>query len=349
MSSDPACSSRVPRPSSEVEDDSRPLAPMLVIQAWNDIHLGRWTEAASEIEAGARLGCDAGQAMWSVIADVGSAMLAAMRGDDDDVERALARVGPTTVGLGSGWVASTVEVVRAVNELGAGRPELAFTRLHDCIESSAPEAPWAVNHFADAAVLSGNLDEGRELLEALSGQVDATRGPLQAAALAYAEAVLADEPSADERQEGAIARLAPWPVHQARLQLHRGAWLRRHRRVADSRPPLRAARDRFEALGAGPLAERARRELRASGERSRQRDVTAWDQLSPQETEIAQLAAQGLSNREIGEQLFLSHRTVGAHLYRIFPKLGVTSRGQLHTVLAAGASGASGGMAVVGA
>ena len=105
--------------------------------------------------------------------------------------------------------------------------------------------------------------------------------------------------------------------------------------------PLRAARDLFEALGAAPRAERARRELRASGERSRQRDVTAWDQLSPQESEIARMAAEGLSNREIGEQLFLSHRTVGAHLYRIFPKLGVTSRGQLHTVLAAGASGAA--------
>ena len=98
--------------------------------------------------------------------------------------------------------------------------------------------------------------------------------------------------------------------------------------------PLQLARDLFEGVGAVALAERARREIRASGERIRAREITAWDQLSPQESEIAHLAAQGLSNRDIGTQLFLSHRTVGAHLYRIFPKLGVTSRGQLHQVLA---------------
>ena len=166
---------------------------------------------------------------------------------------------------------------------------------------------------------------------------DASRRPLQRAGLVYAQALLADEATADAQQALALEALAPWPVHQARLQLHRGAWLRRHRRVADSRVPLRAARDLFESLGAAPLAERARRELRASGERSRRRDITAWDELSPQESEIAHMAAKGLSNREIGERLFLSHRTVGAHLYRIFPKLGVTSRGQLHTVLGAGA------------
>jgi len=160
------------------------------------------------------------------------------------------------------------------------------------------------------------------------------RGPLDAAAHRYADAVLADDGTADEGQGAAIDDLAGWPIHQARLQLHRGRWLRRRRRVADSRVPLRAARDLFEAIGAAPLAERARRELRASGERIRRHEITEWDQLSPQETEIAHLAAEGLSNREIGDQLFLSHRTVGAHLYRIFPKLGVTSRGQLHRVLA---------------
>jgi DNA-binding CsgD family transcriptional regulator len=316
------------------EGDRRPLAPMLVMQAWNDIQLGRWTEAASEIEAGAELARETRQVTWSVVADVADALLAAMRGDEDQVERALARVGHAAIGRGNGWVASTVEVVRGINELSAGRPELAFTRLHGRIGSSAPEAPWAIDHFADAAMVSGRVDEGRAVLEASGGEVDASRGPLHVAAHVYAGAVLADEDTADERQRLAIDDLVTWPIHQARLQLHRGRWLRRHRRVADSRPPLRAALDLFVALGAAPLAEQARRELRASGERIRRRDVTAWDQLSPQETEIAHMAADGLSNREIGEQLFLSHRTVGAHLYRIFPKLGVTSRGQLHKVLA---------------
>jgi DNA-binding CsgD family transcriptional regulator len=80
-------------------------------------------------------------------------------------------------------------------------------------------------------------------------------------------------------------------------------------------------------------AERTRRELRASGERVRSRAPGGWAQLSPQELQIAQLAAEGLSNREIGERLYLSHRTVGSHLYRLFPKLGVTSRAQLRDAL----------------
>jgi DNA-binding CsgD family transcriptional regulator len=317
--------------------DDLERAPRQLKQAWNDIHLGHWTEAASELADATELAREPGQVLWSAVADVAGALLAAMRGDEDQIERTLVRVGPVAIGRPNGWVASTVEVVRAIYELIAARPDAAYTRLHDRLAFSEDASLWAIDYFADAAVLSGNVDEGRAVLDASGSEVAARRGPLHVAAHLYASAVLADEPTADERQGLAIDNLAGWPIHQARLQLHRGAWLRRHRRAADSRVPLRAARDLFEAVGAAPLAERARRELRASGERIRRREITEWDRLSPQESEIAHLAAEGHSNREIGDQLFLSHRTVGAHLYRIFPKLGVTSRGQLHSVLAAGA------------
>jgi DNA-binding NarL/FixJ family response regulator len=96
---------------------------------------------------------------------------------------------------------------------------------------------------------------------------------------------------------------------------------------------LRAARDTFDAIGTIPWSERARQELRASGETSRRRTPDARDQLTPQELQIAQMAAEGLTNREIGEQLYVSHRTVSSHLHRIFPKLGVTTRAALGTVL----------------
>jgi DNA-binding CsgD family transcriptional regulator len=129
------------------------------------------------------------------------------------------------------------------------------------------------------------------------------------------------------------ADLSRWPFDRARLLLAYDAWLRRRRRVAESRAPLRAARETFGALGAAPWGELARQELRASGETSRRRTPEAWGQLSPQELQIAQMAADGLTNREIGQRLYLSHRTVGSHLYRIFPKLGITSRAQLSTVL----------------
>jgi DNA-binding CsgD family transcriptional regulator len=115
----------------------------------------------------------------------------------------------------------------------------------------------------------------------------------------------------------------------ARLQLAYGAWLRRHRRVTESRAPLRAARQVFDALGCAPWGERACQELRASGKQSLGRAPAARDQLSSQELQIAQMAATGMTNREIGQQLYLSPRTVGSHLYRLFPKLGVTSRSQL--------------------
>ena len=101
-----------------------------------------------------------------------------------------------------------------------------------------------------------------------------------------------------------------------------GGWLRRHRRQAESRPVLRAAIEAFDALGTVSWGDRAREELRASGETSRRRSVASWDQLSAQELQIAQMAANGLSNRDIGQRLYVSHRTVGSHLYRVYPKLG---------------------------
>jgi DNA-binding NarL/FixJ family response regulator len=104
-------------------------------------------------------------------------------------------------------------------------------------------------------------------------------------------------------------------------------------RVSESRAPLRAARDAFDELGAPGWSERARQELRAAGETSRRRRPEAWSDLSPQELQIATLAAAGLSNRDIGERLYISHRTVASHLYRIFPKLGVASRAQLARAL----------------
>ena len=101
-----------------------------------------------------------------------------------------------------------------------------------------------------------------------------------------------------------------------------------------SRGPLRAADDTFSALSFAVLAECARQELRASGVTNRRHEPTEGTRLTPQELEIARLAADGLSNREIGQRLYISHRTVGYHLHRIFPKLGITSRSQLHATVA---------------
>ena len=156
--------------------------------------------------------------------------------------------------------------------------------------------------------------------------------------VSYGRAVLAATSGDAAAAEAAFATarsmdLERWPLARARLSLAYGTWLRRQRRVAESRAELRSARDLLDAIGVRYLADRAQQELGASGEATRHRGIDVLDQLTPQELQIARLAADGLSNREIGTRLYLSHRTVGSHLYRVFPKLGITSRAQLHTAL----------------
>jgi DNA-binding CsgD family transcriptional regulator len=155
--------------------------------------------------------------------------------------------------------------------------------------------------------------------------------------LSYARALLADDRDAEQLYASALRQdLARWPLLKARIQLAYGSWLRRQRRAVDARSPLRSAEDALKHAGATLWADRARSELRAAGERQALREVAsptptrfAAGTLTAQEMQIARLAAQGLSNREIGERLFLSHRTVGAHLHSLFPKLDITSRGQI--------------------
>jgi DNA-binding CsgD family transcriptional regulator len=121
------------------------------------------------------------------------------------------------------------------------------------------------------------------------------------------------------------------PMSKARTELLYGEWLRRNRRRSDAREPLRSAVAIFDEIGARSWAERARTELRATGESiaSAKEQATGAAQLTPQELQVVRLAASGMSNRDIGAQLFLSPRTVGYHLYKAFPKLGVADRHQL--------------------
>jgi DNA-binding NarL/FixJ family response regulator len=119
------------------------------------------------------------------------------------------------------------------------------------------------------------------------------------------------------------------PFDAARARLFHGEHLRRQRRRSDARAELRAALDAFESLGAAPWADRARAELRASGETAHKRNPGALAQLTPQELQVARLVGDGSSNKEVAAQLFLSPRTIDAHLRSVFSKLGITSRTQL--------------------
>jgi DNA-binding CsgD family transcriptional regulator len=192
---------------------------------------------------------------------------------------------------------------------------------------------WGLDHLADAAGVT-HRTAARAIVARLEPLVALTPATGIRLVVAYAQAVLADDALAEARFLAALDDdLAHWPLMRARLFLAYGTWLRRQRRSSEARAPLRRARDAFDAIGASPWAERANIELRAAGESSQRQRAGAVDQLTPQELQIAQLAAEGLSNRDIGQRLYLSHRTIGSHLYRIFPKLGVTSRAQLRAAI----------------
>ena len=133
----------------------------------------------------------------------------------------------------------------------------------------------------------------------------------------------------------------PRPFDLARTQLLLGEHLRRQRRRVDAREHLRAAIENFEALGAAPWAERARAELRATGETARKRDASTLAELTPQELQVARFVGEGLSNKEVAAQLFLSPRTIDAHLRNVFAKLGLTSRTQLARLELSGDGSAS--------
>ncbi|GIF62134.1 LuxR family transcriptional regulator [Asanoa ishikariensis] len=230
---------------------------------------------------------------------------------------------------------SLTQRIRGVTALGEGRPEEAFRELLRVFDpADVAYHPYVrftlLGHLAEAANYSGSLDEVRAVVAELTPIAALSRSPVLTAGLVYAGAVVADD--ADAYDAALAADLRDWPFERARVQLAYGGWLRRQRQAMESRPLLRAAAGTFDALGAAPWAERARAELRATGE-SRRKPTEALDALTPQEQQIAGLAAEGLSNREIAERLFLSPRTVTTHLYRLFPKVGVKSRGELAAVL----------------
>jgi DNA-binding CsgD family transcriptional regulator len=310
------------------------LPQALAQQAWNAIYTGNWSLAASAAEEAASLARDTRQALWEAAAKTVQSMIAAIRGDQAGAESRLREAEGMALPLGASAILADIQLARALLALGDGRYEEAFQHLQRTFEPHDPahhpvRSFWRIGDYAEASLRAGHVDQARQQLarsESLGRQ--APSGRLQVGLL-YARPLLADGDTAEAHFRAALAaNLTSWPLYRVRLLLEYGTWLRHRRRIAAARMPLRAARDAFEALGARPWAERARRELRASREAQR-RQPAAGIQLTEQEQQIAHLAAEGLSNREIAQRLYMSHRTVGAHLYRIFPKLGITSRTQL--------------------
>jgi DNA-binding CsgD family transcriptional regulator len=304
--------------------------------------LADWNVAIPAADEGRRLAIEFGEPMWEAGAATVAATIAGMRGDAAAAEAAAQEAERQGLAAGAHTTVALAQVGRVLAALGMGQHADAYVaarRLFDPDDTAYHPviSSWIIGELAEAAIHADQVDDARARLTA----VEAAAGPAPALwvalGLRHARALLAadDEEAAPHFAEALAADLDRWPFQRARLLLAYGQWLRRQRRIADSRAPLRTARGIFDALGCASWSDRARRELRASGESSRRRDLEARDQLTAQELQIAQLAAEGLTNREIGQRLYLSHRTIATHLYRVFPKLGITARTELAATLAA--------------
>jgi len=316
------------------------LAQTLVFEAWAEVQEGAARVAITAAAEGVQLAQETRHVRFVVVGQLAEAIAAVEMGADEPAEQLIGVAEEMLLPLGGNPLLSLVALARGRQALAHERFAEAYAhllRIFDPNDAAYHQfvGGWVLADLADAALQGdGDREVVDELLRQWEAVATATGAPHLDVQLRYAKAVLADEGKAEPLYESAMSAGAEgWPFYAARAQLAYGAWLRRQHRMTESRAPLREAAQSFEALGLLRFAERARRELRASGEVPRRRVPEAWAQLTPQELQIAQLAAEGLSNREIGERLYLSHRTVGSHLYRLFPKLGLTSRRQLRDAL----------------
>jgi DNA-binding CsgD family transcriptional regulator len=313
-------------------------AGVLVLRAWSAIYLADRNVAIADAEEAARLASETKQPIWLSEAQAAEAMLAALRGDHETAD-ALAADAERTA-LPTGTLPAEVQMARGMNALGAGRYDDAYRQFHRMFDpNDSASHPmrhcYYIGDLAEAAVQSGQRDAAEAILAEMEELAGRTPSPQFHLAIHHARAVLATDRDAERLFEAALAAdVLRSPFAKARLQLAFGTWLRRARRPREARVALQAALEAFDFLGAAPWGGRARQELRAAGVSTGQRTPQRRERLTAQELQIALMAAEGLTNRDIGEKLYLSPRTVGSHLYRLFPKLSITSRHQLRDALA---------------
>jgi ATP/maltotriose-dependent transcriptional regulator MalT len=309
------------------------------VQAWCRVRLGDLPTAVPIAAEAEELAQETRQPFMFGLAKAVQAEIAALRGHHDQAMALADEAERAGIVAGARPVLATVRLARGLAALGEGRYDDAFADLRRMLDPADPACHpafrgYCLAELTEAAVRSGQTGLMQEILAEMESLGKISPSPALHIGLRYARAALASNVDAEDLFSSALqADLAGWPAERGRVHLAFGEWLRRQRRVVESRTHLRTARETFDALGMTPWSERARRELRSAGESSPNRGPDAREKLTPHELSIAQLAAEGLTNREIGQRLYLSHRTVGTHLHRIFPKLGVSSRAGLARVL----------------
>jgi DNA-binding CsgD family transcriptional regulator len=270
----------------------------------------------------------------------GALSLAALRGQEAELTELIQTTVKEAEARGEGLALTVTERLSGALYNGLGRYDAALTAVGQA-ERFHEEGPalWTLTELIEAAVRSGQPELASGSLERIAETTRAAGTDWGLGIEARCRALLTEGDDADGLYREAIERFGRTHirVQLARTHLLYGEWLRRERRRLDAREQLRTAFEMFNAMGIEAFAARTERELLAAGERARKRTVETRGDLTAQETQIARLAAEGLSNAEIGARLFISHHTVAYHLRNVFAKLDISSRNQLVPALPQGA------------
>jgi DNA-binding CsgD family transcriptional regulator len=313
------------------------LAMALQRIAWTDLAYGRVAAASIHSAEGLQLAMESGLTNAACFHRAILAWVAAVRGDEETCTSLAEQASATALEHGLGPQSSIAHWAVGLLHLGLGRWEAAATQL-DAVSSPAPGtghsfvALWALPDLVEAAVRAGYPDVAESAATRFAGYAPEGAPDWELALVARCQALITRPPEAKERLLSDALILHerdPRPFSQARTRLLLGEHLRRERRRVEARSQLRTATETFERLGAAPWDERARAELRATGETARKREPSTLTQLTPQQLHIVRLVAEGATNKDVAAQLFLSPRTVDHHLRNVFTKLGISSRAEL--------------------
>ena len=305
-----------------------------------DFRVGRWDTCAAGVSEAVRLAEDTAQHTLIAFCVVTLARLEAGRGSAESCRAHVRQCEELAMRFGVGSLRAYATSVSGLLELGLGNIDSAVSRLEQAAALVAQQGlrePGVIHwrpDLVEAYALAGRPEDARRALVALDEEVERTDRLWARAAAERCRGLLDDDFDASFGRALEVHDRLPMPFERARTQLRLGERLRRTKRSGDAREPLREALDVFESLGAAPWAAQARAELAATGERSRRRVESGLGGLTPQELRIAVLVAEGATNREAAAALFLSPKTVGYHLGKVYGKLGINSRAQLATLVA---------------
>jgi DNA-binding CsgD family transcriptional regulator len=266
----------------------------------------------------------------------GAVLLAGCRGDETPASALIEASEAAAIARSEGVVLTFGEHARALLYNGLGQHAAALEPARNASErDELMLSVWALPELVEAAARCGRLDLATGAVERLAERTRAAGTDLALGIEARVRALVCERTLAEELHVEAVDRLgrSRFALDLARAHLLYGEWLRREQRRTNAREQLRTAHEMFASMGAEAFAQRAGRELLATGETVRPRATDTGVHLTAQEAQIARLARDGLSNPEIGARLFISPRTVQYHLHKVFAKLDISSRNELHRAL----------------